>query len=178
MFTGHIKEIGTVAAIEQGRIAVRVPGVAATAPAAICANGVGLAVAVAEHDNEVLEARLSADTERRSTLGQLQPGARVNVEIPLALGDPIGGHLVQGDVEAIGKVVRIDDERTARRVWIKPPDRFIALLDAKCDIAVDGVSLTIAEVSRDRFAVAAVPWSREPPWRTCRWATGSTWSRT
>ncbi|MFC1401846.1 MULTISPECIES: 3,4-dihydroxy-2-butanone-4-phosphate synthase [Streptacidiphilus] len=79
------------------------------------------------------------------------------METPLRLGDFSSGHLVQGDVEAVGKVVRIDDEGIARRLWIKPPDRCQALMMPKSQIAVDGVSLTVAEVGRDRFAVVLVP---------------------
>nr|BFE80970.1 hypothetical protein GCM10020093_035710 [Planobispora longispora] len=60
-------------------------------------------------------------------------------------------------MEAVGKVVRVDDEATMRRLWIKPPERFLPSIVAKGHIAVDGVSLTVAEVARDRFAVALVP---------------------
>ncbi|GIH80130.1 riboflavin synthase [Planobispora longispora] len=157
MFTGHIDELGTVAAVDQARIAIRAPRAAAGAPGSVCVNGVGLTVVRLEQDAEVLEARLSAETRRRSTLDRIQPGTRVNVEAPLALGDPLTGHLVQGDVEAVGKVVRVDDEATMRRLWIKPPERFLPSIVAKGHIAVDGVSLTVAEVARDRFAVALVP---------------------
>ncbi|RVX39941.1 riboflavin synthase alpha chain [Nonomuraea polychroma] len=157
MFTGHIQEVGTVVAVDRARIAVRAPKAAASALSSICLNGVGLMIVQTEHETDVLEARLTAETRRRSTLDQIRPGTRVNVEAPLALGDPLGGHLVQGAVDAVGKVVRVDDEAGARRVWIKPPERFLPLVVPKGQIAVDGVSLTVAEVSRDRFSVALIP---------------------
>ncbi|MGP3957044.1 riboflavin synthase [Nonomuraea sp. 3N208] len=157
MFTGHIQEVGTVVAVDQARIAVRAPKAAASALGSICLNGVGLIVVQNECETGVLEARLTAETRRRSTLDQIQPGTRVNVEAPLGLGDPLGGHLVQGAVDAVGKVVRVDDEETSRRLWIKPPERFLPLVVPKGQIAVDGVSLTVAEVSRDRFSVALIP---------------------
>ena len=157
MFTGNIHEIGTVVAVDEARIAVSAPKAATGAPGSICLNGVGLTILQAAHETAVLEARLSADTRRRSTFDHIRPGTRVNVETPVALGDPLAGHLVQGNVDAVGKVVRIDDEGAARRVWIKPPERFLPLIVPKGQIAVDGVSLTVAEVSRDRFSVALIP---------------------
>ncbi|MFI6743089.1 riboflavin synthase [Nonomuraea sp. NPDC050451] len=161
MFTGNIQEIGTVVAVDEARIAVSAPRAAAGAPGSICLNGVGLTVLRTAHETQLLEAGLSAETRRRSTLDEIRPGTRVNVETPLALGDPLAGHLVQGNVDAVGKIVRIDDERAARRVWIKPPERFLPLIVAKGQIAVDGVSLTVAEVARDRFSVALIPLTLE-----------------
>jgi 3,4-dihydroxy 2-butanone 4-phosphate synthase/3,4-dihydroxy 2-butanone 4-phosphate synthase/GTP cyclohydrolase II len=157
MFTGNIQEIGTVAAVDGARIAISAPRAAAGAPSSIWLNGVGLTVLRTAHETQLLEAGLSAETRRRSTLDQMRPGTRVNVEAPLTLGDPLAGHLVQGNVDAVGKIVRIDDEGVARRLWIKPPERFLSLIVAKGQIAVDGVSLTVAEVARDRFSVALIP---------------------
>ncbi|MBT2225317.1 riboflavin synthase [Nonomuraea sp. NEAU-A123] len=157
MFTGNVQEIGTVVAVDEARIAVSAPKAAAGAPGSICLNGVGLTVLQTAYETQVLEARLSAETRRRSTFDQIRPGTRVNVETPLALGDPLAGHLVQGNVDAVGKIVRIDDEGAARHLWIKPPERFLSLVVAKGQIAVDGVSLSVAEVSRDRFSVTLIP---------------------
>jgi riboflavin synthase alpha subunit len=157
MFTGNIREIGTVVAADEGRIAVSAPKAAAGGPGSICLNGVGLTVLRSASETGVLEAGLSADTRRRSTLDQIRAGTRVNVETPLALGDPLSGHLVQGNVDAVGKIVRIDGDKAARLLWIKPPERFLSLIVAKGQIAVDGVSLNVVEVSRDRFSVALIP---------------------
>lgn len=157
MFTGSIREIGTVVSVGETLVAVGAPRVAAGTPGAICLNGVGLTVEPGTRETHVLRARLSADTRRRSTLDHLRPGTRVNVEAALLVGEPLAGHLVQGNVDAVGKVVRTDDEAAGRRLWIKPPERFLPLIVAKGQIAVDGVSLTIAEVARDRFSVVLIP---------------------
>ncbi|TDD10957.1 hypothetical protein [Nonomuraea diastatica] len=85
MFTGHIYEVGMVVAVDQARIAVSAPKAAAGALGSICLNGVGLTVVQTEHETDVREAGLTAETRRRSTLDQIQPGTRVNVEAPLAL---------------------------------------------------------------------------------------------
>lgn len=157
MFTGHIAAVGTVVAVDQARLTVHVPGVAASAPGTICVNGVKLMTEPAGHPTDVLAAKLTSETRRRSTLDQLRSGTRVNVEGPVVLGAPLGGHLVQGAVEAVGKIVRVDEEGATRRMWIKPPERFLPRVVAKGQIAVDGVSLTVAEVARDRFSVVLIP---------------------
>ncbi|MGP3969214.1 HAD-IA family hydrolase [Streptomyces sp. 6N223] len=90
MFTGHIQEIGTVVATGQDRFVVRAVNSAAAGARSVCVNGVGLAVA--SDSDGLLRATPSADTRRRSTLGRLRSGARVNVERALSAGDPIGGH--------------------------------------------------------------------------------------
>jgi 3,4-dihydroxy 2-butanone 4-phosphate synthase/3,4-dihydroxy 2-butanone 4-phosphate synthase/GTP cyclohydrolase II len=94
-------------------------------------------------------------------LGELAAGAAVNVELPARVGDPIEGHLVQGHVDAIAKVLRVDPEASGRRVWLRPPERFIESLVAKGSVTVDGVSLTVADLQRDRFSVALIPLTLE-----------------
>jgi 3,4-dihydroxy 2-butanone 4-phosphate synthase/3,4-dihydroxy 2-butanone 4-phosphate synthase/GTP cyclohydrolase II len=153
MFTGQIDEIGVIEDAGDDRVLIR--AAKAAGHAALCVNGVGLAVRHA--DDGLVMARLSAETRRRTTFDQLAAGASVNVETPLAVGDPLAGHLVQGDVDAVGRVARIEDDGLARRMWIKVPDRFVRLVVPKGRIAVDGVSVTVAEVGRDRFSVALIP---------------------
>jgi 3,4-dihydroxy 2-butanone 4-phosphate synthase len=158
MFSGQIKEIGTIVA------ASRPQGLVVTAPKAagrlerggsLAVNGVRLSAA--DIDGVLVRAELSEETLRRSTLGELPAGTSVNVELPLALGDPLDGHLVQGHIDAVGKVTAVTDEPAGRRVWIRPPARAAAELMPKGSVAVDGVSVTVAEVVRDRFSVALVP---------------------
>jgi 3,4-dihydroxy 2-butanone 4-phosphate synthase len=102
-------------------------------------------------------ASLTEETRRRTTFDRCAAGERVNVETALAVGDPLDGHLVQGHVDAVGKVAVIDTAGTGRRIWIRPADRFLRRVVAKGSIAVDGASLTVAEVARDRFSVVLIP---------------------
>jgi len=157
MYRGFIIEMGSVVQVDAGEVVVAAPQACehlapggSIAVAGVCAS----ARSVAEGR---FSATISAETARRSTLDELAPGTRVNVELPLRAGDRLEGHLVQGHVDAVGKVVRVDEERSGRRVWIRPPSRFLDGLVAKGSVAVDGVSLTVAEMARDRFAVALVP---------------------
>jgi 3,4-dihydroxy 2-butanone 4-phosphate synthase len=158
MFTGAISEIGIISAsVADGDLSVTAPKAAAALErgGTLAVNGVGVTAAGVAGD--VVTARLSEETLHRSALSDLQPGAAVNVELPLVLGDRLSGHLVQGNVDAVGKVIAVVSEPAGRRVWIRPPSRTVRELVAKGSIAVDGVSLTIAEVVRDRFCVALVP---------------------
>ncbi|HLM64237.1 MAG TPA: riboflavin synthase [Acidimicrobiales bacterium] len=157
MFTGRIIEVGVVEGID-GRLLVHAPKAATTlAPgASVCVSGACLSVVAT--DGERFAVDLTAETTRRSTAAALAVGDRVNVEPALRVGDPIDGHLVQGHVDAIGKVTRVDDEvPLGRRMWIRPPRRVLDEIVAKGSVAVDGVSLTVAEVVRDRFSVALIP---------------------
>jgi riboflavin synthase alpha subunit len=101
---------------------------------------------------------VSAETAARSTLGQILVGTRVNLELPLRVGDRLDGHLVQGHTDGVGKIARVDEEHGGcRRVWIRPPRRFLDEIVAKGFVAVEGVSVTVAERLADRFSVALIP---------------------
>lgn len=157
MFTGRITEIGDVTDIGTDHIAIRATKtVSGLDPgSSVAVSGACLTVAAVKGD--VFEAALSEETLRRSTLGEVHAGDLINLELPLKLGDPLDGHLVQGHVDAVGKVVRVDDDGIGRRLWVRPPSRLTCELVAKGSVSIDGVSLTVAEVSRDRFSVALIP---------------------
>jgi 3,4-dihydroxy 2-butanone 4-phosphate synthase len=158
MYTGRITEIGTVT--ETGsRLVIEAPKTAAGLSPGGSVNVSGTCLSAVQVDGGAgrFAVELSAETRTRSALGGLEPGARVNLELPLRVGDPIDGHLVQGHTDAIGKVTKIDGEHGGLRVWIRPPKRFLDEIVAKGSVAVDGVSLTVAEVLTDRFSVALIP---------------------
>ncbi len=157
MFTGRVTEVGTVEDAVTDRIEIRAAKTAGELHpgSSVAVSGVCLTVTKVAEDG--FEAIVSGETRRRSTLGDLGRGAAVNLELPLRMGDPMDGHLVQGHIDAVGKVVRVDDDGIGRRLWVRPPERLLDDLVAKGSIALDGVSLTLAEVVRDRFSVALVP---------------------
>jgi 3,4-dihydroxy 2-butanone 4-phosphate synthase len=161
MFTGHIRELGLVDDFDGERIQVRVPESAPAIAAAgsVCVSGVRLTVQ--DVGDEVFGATVAAETRRRSTFDSLGTGDRVNVELPLTVGDALDGHLVQGYADAVGKVARVEDEGDCLRAWIRPPDRLMSQLVAKAPVAVDGVSVTIAERLHDRFSIVVLPVTRQ-----------------
>jgi 3,4-dihydroxy 2-butanone 4-phosphate synthase/3,4-dihydroxy 2-butanone 4-phosphate synthase/GTP cyclohydrolase II len=157
MFTGRIEEIGEITSVTDDRVVVRAPKSAGRIKTGGSLNVAGVCVTAEQVDGATVTATVSAETRRRSTFDLCRPGQRVNLEPALSVGDPLDGHLVQGHVDAVGKVAAVDDEGAARRIWIRPAARFLPRVAAKGPIAVDGVSLTVAEVLRDRFSVVLIP---------------------
>ena len=161
MFTGIVRELGRVTTVEGNEDGVRVV-IAAPATAADAAVGDSVAVngvclTVAESSNGSLAFDAVPETVRRSSLGRLTAGDEVNLEPALRAGDPLGGHYVQGHVDGVGIIRRSAVEGEGRRVWIDVPDDLRRYLVEKGSVTVDGVSLTVAELDDQGFAVALVP---------------------
>jgi riboflavin synthase len=161
VFTGIVRELGAVEAVsEQGdgvRLEVRAPETAAAAAVgdSVSVNGACLTTVAA--DDGVLAFDVVAETLRRTSLGRLAPGSGVNVEPALRAGEPLGGHLVQGHVDGVGRVRRTDGEG----LEIEAPDALLRYCVEKGSIAVEGVSLTIAALAQGSFSVALIPHTRE-----------------
>jgi len=164
MFTGIVTALGTVRAISpvggsaDMRLAIAAPW-ADTAAIAIGASigCSGCCLTAVEIGPDWFAADASAETLRRTTLGRWQVGTRVNLERSLRLGDELGGHLVSGHVDGVGEVLSAAPVYgSIRFVFRVPPDlaRFIAV---KGSVAVDGVSLTVNEVTDDTFGVNIIP---------------------
>jgi 3,4-dihydroxy 2-butanone 4-phosphate synthase len=159
MFSGRISEVGTV--VEAGaRLVIEAPKATAglSVGGSVGVNGACLSAVVVDEPTGSFAVEVSAETVARSTLGQVLDGTRVNLELPLRVGDRLDGHLVQGHTDAVGKIARVDEEPGgSRRMWIRPPRRFLGEIVAKGFVAVDGVSLTVADRLADRFSVALIP---------------------
>jgi riboflavin synthase len=139
------------------RLEVRAPGTAACTAVgdSVSINGACLTAVAA--DDGVLAFDVVAETLRRTSLGRLAPGSRVNVEPALRAGEPLGGHLVQGHVDGVGRVRRVDVEG----LEIEAPERLLRYCVEKGSIAVEGVSLTVAGLGEGSFSVALIPHTRE-----------------
>jgi riboflavin synthase alpha subunit len=159
MYSGRISEVGTVA--EAGwRLVIEAPKTTTglSAGGSVSVSGTCLSAVVIDEAAGSFAAEVSEETAARSTLGQIRSGAKVNLELPLRVGDRLDGHLVQGHTDAVGKIARVDQEHGGcRRVWIRPPRRFLDEIVPKGSVAVDGASLTVAELLADRFSVALIP---------------------
>jgi 3,4-dihydroxy 2-butanone 4-phosphate synthase/3,4-dihydroxy 2-butanone 4-phosphate synthase/GTP cyclohydrolase II len=157
MFTGRIEEVGEIMSAADERIVVGAPRSASRVRPGGSLNVAGVCVTAEHVAGGMVTATVSAETRRRTTFDCCGPGQRVNLEPALAVGDPLDGHLVQGHVDAVGKVTGVDSQGSARRLWIRPAARMLPRVAAKGPIAVDGVSLAVAEVARDRFSVVLIP---------------------
>lgn len=165
MFTGIVRELGRVSAAEGGAdgalLRVEAPETAAgVRPGdSVAINGCCLTAEAV--DGPTLTFRAVPETLSRTTLGRLVPGDHVNVEAAVRAGDPLGGHFVQGHVDAVGRVQSVEAEGEGLRVFVEAPESVLRYCVEKGSILVDGVSLTIAEVADDAFAVALVPHTLE-----------------
>ncbi|MFE6226173.1 riboflavin synthase [Streptomyces sp. NPDC057854] len=161
MFTGIVEELGEVVAVERledaSRFRLRGPLVTEGAQHgdSIAVNGVCLTVV--EHGDGEFTADVMAETLERSSLGVLEPGSRVNLERPMAVGGRLGGHIVQGHVDGTGTVL----ERTPSEHWelvkVGLPAPLARYVVEKGSITVDGVSLTVVGVGDDWFTVSLIP---------------------
>lgn len=157
MFTGIVLEVGAVAAFDGSRLVVAAPETAASAVVGDSVSVAGVCLTVVEAEEGQLAFDVVPETLSRTALGGLDPGGAVNLEPSLRVGDRLGGHVVQGHVDAVGRVRSITAEGDSRRVWVDAPQAVLGSCIEKGSIAVDGVSLTVAAFDDDGFEVALIP---------------------
>jgi riboflavin synthase len=165
MFTGLIVEMGVLLSLERknagARLVLRAPtvGPAAEIGESIAVNGCCLTVTT--RDGDELGFDLLAETLRLTNLGDLAPGARVNLEPALGAGARLGGHFVQGHVDTAAEVLDFSPHGQDFRLEVALPREFAHYVAFKGSIAVDGISLTVAEVREASFACWIIPHTRE-----------------
>jgi riboflavin synthase len=162
MFTGIVRELGRVAAMDGANAGVRLriaaPQTAASGVAlgdSVAIGGVCLTVVAIDGSDLSFDA--VPETMTRTALGRLAAGDDVNVEPALRAGEPLGGHVMQGHVDGTGTVRSVEPEGDGRRIWIDAADDMLRYCVEKGSVAVDGVSLTVAELDDAGFAVALIP---------------------
>jgi len=158
MFTGLIEEVGEVLGIEGYRLVVSARVVLADAAdgSSVAVNGVCLTVVARGAGRIGFD--LGPETLARTALGDLGAGDRVNLERPLRLGAPVGGHLVQGHVDGVGVVTQLSREGETARLRLECQDEALAaLLIPQGSVAVDGVSLTVAALDGPAFEIMLIP---------------------
>ena len=158
MFTGIVEERGLVAATEGGRLVVDARTVVRDSDVGASVSVNGVCLTVVERTDASLRFDLSEQTLERTCLGDLRPGDPVNLERPVTLVARLGGHLVQGHVDGVGQVTRVEgDGSGGARVSIRLPGELSRYVVERGSIAIDGVSLTIAAVDDDEITVALIP---------------------
>jgi riboflavin synthase len=162
MFTGIVEELGRVAAIQALpdnaiRITIEGPTVLSDANLgdSICVNGVCLTVA--EQNGDQFTADVMSETINRTTIGDLLAGSQVNLERPVTLATRLGGHLVQGHVDAVGAVSAREHSENWDVVTITPPKDLLKYVVEKGSITIDGTSLTVSPVTDTTFSVSLIP---------------------
>jgi len=163
MFTGIITHQGLFGGWRRGRreLLVEAPELAVKLRpgGSLAVDGVCLSLVDAEKDS--LRFALSQETLARTTLGAVRPRQRLNLELPLTLAAPLGGHLVTGHVDAVGKVLRTAERRPGRRLTVSYPPGLRPFLVPKGSVAVNGVSLTVAALTASSMDIELIPLTME-----------------
>jgi riboflavin synthase len=161
MFTGLVMDLGEVREVQRTGDGVRLHvGTVLTDEVSpgdsVAVNGVCLTATVV--DDGAFAADVMHETLRRSSLGAAREGARVNVELPLRPADRLGGHVVQGHVDGLGRVAALTEDGFARRLRVEPEDpELLRYVVEKGSIAIDGVSLTVAALDDRGLEVSLIP---------------------
>jgi riboflavin synthase len=160
MFTGLVADIGKVDAVEAGadgaRLRISTPLAAELALGdSVAVNGACLTATAVQGDT--FETEAMNQTLKLTTTGGLEAGSPVNLELALRASDRLGGHIVQGHVDGVGKIVSTEDDGFARRIRVAPPAELLPLIVERGSIAVDGVSLTVSGLDDTSFEVSLIP---------------------
>ncbi|MCF7811115.1 riboflavin synthase [bacterium] len=163
MFTGLIEEVGVITAIlikgGNSLLSIKAETVCDDLKLgdSVAINGVCLTVIELKRDGFIVEA--SSHTVKQCTIHSWQIGRKINLERALAVGDRLGGHIVQGHIDGIGRVAKIRYGEGSTDIHIEAPDSVMKLIAPKGSIAVDGVSLTVAEKTARSFKLMVIPYT-------------------
>lgn len=161
MFTGIITDIGEVVSREEGGFLIRThfPSDSLEVGASMACDGCCLTLTSIKPEGQgsVFSVDVSNETRGKTTLGDWTPGRGVNLERPLRAGDELGGHVVTGHVDGLARIVEINEDGECRRFSFEVPDHLAPYIAPKGSVALDGVSLTVNEVSDNRFGVNLIP---------------------
>ena len=163
MFTGIITDVGTVKARTGGRFEIETAHKPETIEigASICCDGVCLTVTHLEASSSgaIFSVDVSNETCSKTTLANWEAGRKVNLERSLTLGAEMGGHVVSGHVDGMAKIVDIKPDGESQRFSFEAPEHLALYIAPKGSVALDGTSLTVNEVSANRFGVNLIPHS-------------------
>ena len=160
MFTGIVREVGRIVEVTGDRdrtIELAAPTTARASAVGDSVSVAGVCLTAEAIDGDSIRFHAVAETLGRTTLGRLGAGATVNVEPALRAGEPLGGHLVQGHVDAVGNVRSVAPDGDGARLTLVPPAEILRYCVEKGSMTVDGVSLTIAQVGERDVEIALVP---------------------
>ena len=164
MFTGLVADLGEVVAVEANGDGVRLAVRTVLAGELALGDSVavnGCCLTATSLDGDRFTADVMNQTLAMTSLAGVEPGRRVNLELSLRAGDRMGGHIVQGHVDGVGTVSAVADDGFARRVTVEPPPELLRYIVDKGSITVDGVSLTVAELTERSFTVSLIPETQE-----------------
>ena len=165
MFTGIIEEVGIVQGLKvdskASKIIVKADKVLENTQLGDSISTNGVCLTVTKLEKTYFEADIMAETFRRSNLGSLKIGSKINLERALTLQSRLGGHMVSGHIDGTGKIVSVDKEEIATWITIEAEENLLRYIIEKGSIAIDGISLTVAYVDNEVFKVSIIPHTGE-----------------
>lgn len=157
MFTGIIEEIGTVKSIKSKAITIEADKIFGDLKLGDSVAVNGTCLTVSSFSNKIFNADITSETLNRTNLGDLKSGFKVNLERALTLNGRLGGHIVSGHVDGIGIIKNISQNSKDIILTVEVPFDLMKYIIEKGSVAVDGISLTIAEVNKNNFSIALIP---------------------
>jgi riboflavin synthase len=165
MFTGIVMERGQIRRAKTRRgvldLEVEAPETARQLTKGDSVAVDGICLTATTRSRKRFTVQVMQETIDHSTAGQLQSGDEVNIELPLRAADRLGGHLVQGHVDGIAEVIRLEEEEGSRRLWLGADTDLVRYLVPKGSVTINGVSLTVTEAGLTSFGVALIPHTLE-----------------
>jgi len=161
MFSGLIQEVGALTRRTAREISVKRSGAKVALGDSVAVNGVCLTVTrrMGMGRTHELSFDLSPETLEKTTLGRLPVGSPVNIETALTMNQALGGHIVQGHVDGVGKLSKIISQGDMKTLWFEAPNEIMPYVVSKGSITVDGVSLTSAGLKKGAFSTALIPFT-------------------
>ena len=159
MFTGIIKEIGKVSSVQPGSLVIVAGDILQRVELGGSVSVNGVCLTITSFNADTFSVDIMPETLERTNLGLLSAGDKVNLELPLILEGQVGGHLVQGHVDATGRVISVSGQGEARIVMFEVPPEVMHYIVEKGFIAVDGASLTVVTKTTSSFQVSLVDYT-------------------
>ena len=161
MFTGIIEEVGRLKNLRGGRIEISCAAVLEDVKIGDSIDVNGICLTVVEFGEDFFAADVMPETLRKTSLAELNRGGLVNLERALKLGDRLGGHIVSGHIDGVGKILSIRAEGNALLIDVAAENFLLRQIASKGSVALDGISLTVVDASAESFSVSMIPHTRE-----------------
>ena len=161
MFTGIIEEIGTLHSLINGKITINCNKILEDMKIGDSISTNGICLTVTNFDKKSFSADVMPETIRRTSLENLKAGDILNLERALKLNDRLGGHIVSGHIDGVGKIKSMRPEGNAIMVTVNAEKNLLRYIAAKGSVALDGMSLTVVDVANDSFSVSLIPHTRD-----------------
>ncbi|NQW18884.1 MAG: riboflavin synthase [Chloroflexi bacterium] len=161
MFSGIVEELGEVVGFDGERLEIKATEVLQDLEVSESINVSGACLTVIESLEGGFVVEVVPETVLRTNFSELTVGGKVNLERSLRFGGRVGGHIVQGHVDGLAEILSMDDDGNSIRIWFRPPEPIMKYIVEKGFIGIDGISLTVVDVTDDSFSIAIIPYTRE-----------------